>query len=223
VDYPPQDFKSCASAISPSGLREYRLRALKCRLGKPNVPATGGKGCPNSRWLGRIVLVLAQTRGIDGFLGTRGSLMLDVVFLAMFAVLPLLSFAIYLAKRKKYTLHKRLQLAIAGVLLVAVAGFEIDMQFLTDWEDRAEASPFFDPAYKWSCPVGIALIIHLCCSVPTFLLWVIVTVQALRKFPSPPVPGPHSRAHLRLSKPAALGMLLTAATGWVFYWMAFAM
>jgi len=167
--------------------------------------------------------VLAQTRGIDGFLGTRGSLMLDVVFLAMFAVLPLLGFAIYLAKRRQYTLHKRLQLVVAGVLLVAVAAFEIDMQFLTEWEKRAEASPFFDPAAKWSCPVGIALIVHLCFAVPTFLLWIIVTVQALRKFPTPPLPGPHSRAHLRLSKPAALGLLLTAATGWVFYWMAFVM
>lgn len=174
--------------------------------------------------------MLAQIRGIDGFLGTRGSLMLDVVFLAMFAVLPLLGIAIYLAKQRKYTLHKRMQLFIGGVLLVAIVGFEVDMQFLTNWEARAAGepyypapgSPYFDMQNKWSCPVGIALIIHLCCSVPTFLLWVIVTVQALRKFPTPPMPGPHSRAHLRLAKPAALGMLLTAATGWVFYWMAFA-
>ena len=167
------------------------------------------------------MLVLAQSRGFDGFLGTRGSLMLDVVFLAMFAVLPLLAVAIYLAKQRKYALHKRLQLLIAGVLLVAVAGFEIDMQLLTDWESRAEGSPYFDAAHKWSCPVGIALIIHLCCAVPTFALWVIVTVQALRKFPTPPLPGPHSRAHTRLSWPAAIGLVLTAATGWVFYWMAF--
>jgi uncharacterized membrane protein YozB (DUF420 family) len=168
------------------------------------------------------VLLLAQIRGIDGFLGTRGSLMLDVVFLTMFAVLPLLGIGIYLAKRKQYALHKRMQLTIAAILLVAVALFEIDMQFLTDWESRAEGSPYFDPASKWSCPVGIALIVHLCFAVPTFVVWIVVIVQALRHFPSPPLPGPHSRAHLRLSKPAALGLLLTAVTGWIFYVMAFA-
>ena len=41
-------------------------------------------------------LFLAQS---TGFLGTRGSLMLDVVFLAMFAVLPLLALSIYLVKQ----------------------------------------------------------------------------------------------------------------------------
>ena len=169
------------------------------------------------------MLLLAQTRGIDGFLGTRGSLMLDVVFLAMFAVLPLLGIGIYLAMRRQFALHKRLQLAIAAVLLVAVALFEIDMQFLTDWESRAKGSPYFDPGHKWTCPVGIALIVHLCFAVPTFVLWIVVVVQALRHFPSPPAPGSHSRAHVRLSYPAAAGLLFTAVTGWIFYAMAFVM
>ena len=167
------------------------------------------------------MFLLARAHGIDGFLPWRGSLMLDVVFLAMFAVVPLLGVSILLARCKRYDLHKRLQLLTAGVLLVAVLGFEIDMRFFTDWEARAVGSPFFDPAYKWTCPVGLALIVHLCFSIPTFFLWIIVTVQALRQFPSPPVPGNHSRAHLRLSRPAALGMLLTAITGWIFYVMAF--
>ena len=167
------------------------------------------------------MFVLAQVHGLDGFLPARGSFMLDVVFLAMFVVVPLLGLSILAAKRRRYQLHKRLQLLTAGLLLVAVLAFEIDMRFFTDWEARADASPYFDPARKWTSPVGLALIVHLCCSVPTFLLWIVVTVQALRHFPSPPVPGPHSKAHLRLSKPAALGMVLTAITGWIFYVMAF--
>lgn len=167
------------------------------------------------------MFLLAKTPGLDGFLGTRGSLMLDVVFLAMFAVVPLLGVSILLAKRRRYVLHKRLQLVLAAILLTAVLAFEIDMQLFTDWEARAEGSPYFDLARKWTCPVGLALIIHLCFAIPTFVLWIVVTVQALRHFPSPPLPGPHSRAHLRLSKPAAVGMVLTAITGWIFYLMAF--
>src|SRR5436189_3672551 len=101
---------------------------------------------------------VAQT----GFLGTRGSLMLDVVFLAMFAVLPLLAVSIYLVKQKKFSVHKRINLILGVVLLIAVLAFEIDMRFFTNWEDLAEKSPYFDAASKWTSIAGISLIIHLC-------------------------------------------------------------
>ena len=54
----------------------------------------------------------------DGFLGTRASLMLDVVFLAMFVVVPALAWSVYLVKvRRNYGLHKRVQLLLGSVLL----------------------------------------------------------------------------------------------------------
>jgi len=160
--------------------------------------------------------------GIDGFLPFgRGSLMLDVVFLAMFVVTPVLALSLWLVKsRRNYALHKRLQLAMAAVLLVAVLLFEIDIR-VNGWEDRAEPSPYFDPANKFTSPAGIALVVHLAFAVPTLLLWIWVVVQALRKFSAPPKSGPHSRSHARTGWAAAIGMFLTAVTGWLFYWMAF--
>jgi len=89
----------------------------------------------------------------SGFLGTRGSLMLDVVFLAMFAVLPLLALSIYLVKQKKYALHKLINLILGAVLtspevLTQMAMF-VPLQILYEltvwitwyWEqpDRAKA------------------------------------------------------------------------------------
>jgi uncharacterized membrane protein YozB (DUF420 family) len=65
------------------------------------------------------------------------------------------------------------------------------------------------------------LIVHLSFAVPTLVLWTIVVVQALRKFSRPPLPGPHSRWHTRWAMFAAVGMVLTAITGWLFYWLAF--
>lgn len=161
--------------------------------------------------------------GIDGFLPLgRGSVMLDVVFLAMFVVVPALAVSIYLVKsRGNYALHKRLQLVLAAVLLAAVLLFEIDMQFITKWETRAEPSPYFAEANKWTCPAGISLIVHLSFAVPTLLLWIYVVVQALRLFSSPPKPGPHSATHARTGWAASIGMLMTAVTGWIFYWLAF--
>src|SRR5687768_18524747 len=107
--------------------------------------------------------------GLDGFLGTRASLMLDVVFIAMFAVLPVLAWSIAQVKRGHFALHKRVQLALGLVLLVTVVLFEVDIR-LHDWEPRAAGTtespnPYFDPERPWSCPAGIALIIHLCFAV----------------------------------------------------------
>lgn len=170
-----------------------------------------------------LMLPLAQQfPGIDGFLGTRGSVMLDIVFLAMFAVVPLLGFSVYVVKyRRAYDLHKKLQLVMGTVLLLAVAAFEIDMQFLTEWELRAVPSPYFDLNQKWTCPAGLSLLIHLMFAIPTFVLWIVVMVQALRLFAHPPKPGKHSLSHMLWGKLATAGMVGTAVTGWVFYYLAF--
>jgi hypothetical protein len=149
-------------------------------------------------------------------LPTRASIMLDVVFLAMFAVLPLLAWSIYTVRRtRNYALHKRMQLTLGTLLLVAVTLFELDMQFVTDWEEHARSSPYFD---TWVKPV---LWVHLFFAVPTALLWVAVIVRALRRFPNPPGPGPHSREHVFWGWFAAIETMLTAVTGWLFYWLAF--
>lgn len=160
--------------------------------------------------------------GFDGFLGTRGSFMMDIVVLAMFAILPLLAWSVLAARRGQFVLHKRLQVVMGLVLLVAVTAFELDIQYVSKWEERAEPSPFFDGQHAWSCPAGLALMVHLSFAVPTLILWIVVIARALRGFTRPPVPGPHSRVHARWAYPAAIGMAFTSITGWFFYWLAFA-
>jgi putative membrane protein len=169
-----------------------------------------------------MALLADSFPGIGGFIpGSRGSLMLDVVFTAMFVVVPVLAVSIYLVKwRRQYAIHKKLQLVMAAVLLAAVLLFEIDIRFY-GWKERAAPSPYFDADHKWSCPAGISLIVHLCFAVPTLVLWIVVVAAALRNFSRPPAPGLHSRWHARWGMIAAVGMALTAVTGWLFYWMAF--
>jgi uncharacterized membrane protein YozB (DUF420 family) len=164
------------------------------------------------------MLLLAQSDfpGLDGFLGTRGSLMLDVVFAAMFAVVPLMAASIFLVKfRRRWALHKWMQTILGLVLLVAVLAFEIDMR-IHGWEERALPSPYYDGG-----GVHLLLYIHLFFAVPTVALWAYVIVDAWRKFPRPPVPGPHSRRHKFWGWIAAIEMTMTALTGWIFYWVAF--
>ena len=156
---------------------------------------------------------------MDGFLGTRASLMLDVVFLTMFAVVPVMGFSIWQVKyRRRYVLHKRLQLTLAAVLLTAVLAFEIDMRFFTDWQQHAQKSPYFSGQINW---VKVALAVHLCFAVPTTFLWIYVTWHALRYIPIPPGPSGYSAHHIRWARWAAWEMLGTAVTGWLFYYLAF--
>jgi putative membrane protein len=158
--------------------------------------------------------------GIDGFLGTRASIMLDVVSVAMFLVLPALGFSIWQVRyRRRYRLHKALQLCLGAVLLVAVAGFEVDMQLISGWRERAMPSPYWsDSGFN---AVLAALYVHLVFAVSTAGLWVFVIAQALRKIPSPPAPSSYSRRHIFWARLAAIDLALTAATGWVFYGLAF--
>jgi putative membrane protein len=155
---------------------------------------------------------------MDGFLGTRASLMLDVVFLAMFAVIPVMAWSIWQVRRHgRYVLHKRVQLALASVLLVAVLAFEIDMR-INGWQSRALPSPFYLSPVNW---VKVALGIHLFFAIPTAFLWVYVVWHALRNIPNPPQPSEHSARHIRWAWLAAWEMLGTAVTGWIFYYLAF--
>jgi uncharacterized membrane protein YozB (DUF420 family) len=178
------------------------------------------------RWLFRTPewaddhMLLAES-GWNGFLGTRGSFMLDFVFLAMFAVIPVMGWSIYMVKyRQNYVLHKWVQLTLAVVLLLSVAAFEVDMRLSPiKWTERAKPSPYFTPDV-W-CSAKYALVIHLMFAIPTPFLWVYTIVTAFRNFPSPPAPSEYSAKHIKTARLAALGMFFTATTGWCFYWMAF--
>ena len=142
--------------------------------------------------------------------------MLDVVCLAMAGVLALLGLSIFLARRRAlYARHKQVQLLLAAALLLVIGLFEAEMR-LSGWRHRAEASPYYA---TWVFPV---LTVHLVFAVSTAVLWVGVIIAALRKFPRPPRPSSHSATHRWWAWLAAVDMVLTTLTGWLFYWLAFA-
>lgn len=162
--------------------------------------------------------------GFDGFLGTRATFMLDLVFLAMFLVVPVMAWSIYQVKyRQRYLLHKRMQQAIGAVLLLVVVVFEIDIR-LYGWKERAADSPYFNGDWNelWAAGwVNWSLWIHLIFAVSTTFVWVYTIVQAQRKIPHPPGPCEYSARHKFWGTLAAADLALTAFTGWIFYWLAF--
>lgn len=155
--------------------------------------------------------------GFDGFLGTDASFALDFLVVAMLVVVVVLGWSIYEVRyRRRYERHKWAQIVLAVVLLAAVIVFEIDIR-IHGWEERAAGAV----GGKAPTSVWYALYLHLAFAISTVILWPIVTIRALRNFPDPPAPAAHSRWHIFWARVAAIDMVLTASTGWLFYWMAF--
>ncbi len=158
---------------------------------------------------------------VHGFLPTRGSWMLDMVTVAMVLIVALMLFSIWLVKsRKQYRAHRTIQISLALILVVALIVFEVDVRFFTDWRQLAVPSPYYESGL-----VSTVLLIHLLFAIPTPFIWGAVIVLALKRFQvingKAQFVNDHAPWHRTWAKVAAGMMILTAVTGWVFYWMAF--
>lgn len=158
----------------------------------------------------------------DGFLGYNASFMLDVVVCALLLVAPALLYSVYEVKfRRHYVRHRNLQVTLGAVLLVTVVAFEVDLQIVHNgWESIVTAAR---PTLSEADLVRIrgVLWIHLVFAISTPLLWIVTLTLAWKRFPSPPAPSAHSRLHKTLGWISTGDLLLTSATGLLFYYVAF--
>ena len=154
----------------------------------------------------------------QGFLPFRASFVLDFIFVAMFAICIVLIVSIFLVRGKGFGSHRKIQLGLSVLLLVAIIIFEVDIRFFSDWRSMATPSRF----YK-SGAVDMMLWIHLFFAIPTPFVWGWVVYRAIKRFPTPPQPNEHSPEHKFWGWVATVMMFATAITGCTFYWMAFAM
>lgn len=153
---------------------------------------------------------------LAGFIpGSRGTFMMDVVVTAMVALVPLLTWSVYLAHGpRNFSTHKRLQQSMGLVLLLTVIAFEVEVR-LSGWRQHAVTSPYYETS------LFPLLYVHLFFAVGTFSLWILTLGLAMRKIPDPPAPSAHSQWHRRLGKLTVMGTYCTSVTGWTFYYMAF--
>jgi hypothetical protein len=157
----------------------------------------------------------------QGFLGYHATFMLDVVVCALVLLVPALATSIYLVKfRRQYAWHRRLQLTLAAVLLLAVAAFEVDIRLHRGWENIVkEARPEMAvESFEFARKV---LYVHLIFAITTPLLWIATIALALPRFGNPPSPSRHSPVHKLLGWCSAADLALTSVTGLLFYYFAF--
>ena len=156
-----------------------------------------------------------------GFLGYSSTFMLDFVVTALVLIVPALLTSVYLVKvRRNYVAHRNLQLVLAGVLLVAVVAFEVDIRVHGGWRAIVGTRT---PALSVEqlAAVKQILSVHLVFAISTPLLWGTTIALALKRMTKPPAPCEHSRLHKALGWLSVIDLVLTSATGLLFYYRAF--
>jgi hypothetical protein len=155
-----------------------------------------------------------------GFLGYRSTFMLDFVVTALVLIVPVLLVSLYLVKVKRnYAAHKTLQLILAAVLVVAVIAFEIDIRAHGGWREIVTSARTLSDEQLET--VRQTLNVHLVFAISTPLLWGVTIALALKRIPQPPAPCEHSRLHKTLGWLSVIDLVLTSATGLLFYYRAF--
>ena len=149
----------------------------------------------------------------EGFLGYNTSLMLDVVVVALVVVVPVLVVSLCQVRlKRRFGTHKRLQLLLGIVLLIAVSLFEIDMRLQGGFDEISEND---------TDAMRALLGVHLFFAISTVALWTITIVLAMKRFSNPPEPGDHSRLHRRLGWLSTLDITATSITGLLVYYFGF--
>lgn len=152
----------------------------------------------------------------QGFVpGSRGTLMIDAIAIAMAVLVPFLTWALALARwQGDFQKHKKVQIGISSGLGLIIVLFEIDVR-LHDWVELARPSPYFATLLF---PVFYG---HLFCAISATILWSLTLTTALRRFSKPPRPNSFSAIHKQLGYATAFFMYTTALTGTLFFYLAF--
>lgn len=150
-----------------------------------------------------------------GFLGNRGDLLMDTVVIAIVVTPLLFLWAVRLARRGQYARHRNLQTGLLGTLLVAVILFEVDIRVSGGTQAFMADSPYLGSALlTW------LLRVHVVVAVLTFLVWLVLVVQAWRARMDLN-PRLFSGTHRRFGYGVFGGTVFTAATGVWLYWLGF--
>ncbi|MEH6549211.1 MAG: DUF420 domain-containing protein [Pseudomonadales bacterium] len=152
----------------------------------------------------------------QGFLGTRGDILMDIVVLSFFLILPALVISWRWARQKQLNQHRSLQIAIASVLAVAVLLFEIDL--------KVSGGIFVltkDSSYAGTALLNFLIYSHTLVAITTTLVWVILVFLSLKKFDKPPTPNAFSRTHRIMGRTGMICMMATGLSSFPLYYYGF--
>ncbi len=153
-----------------------------------------------------------------GFLGTRADLLMDIVILALVAVVPIVVYNWRLARQRRYAQHKSLQITLALLLGAVVALFEYNLRLQGGIFAATAAS-----SYAGTATLNFWIWFHTFFAITTIFIWAGLIVLSIRRFPKPPAPGPFSTTHRLWGRLGMTWMLVTGVTAIPLYIYGFAL
>jgi putative membrane protein len=149
-----------------------------------------------------------------GFLGTSAPFYMDLVTL-YFAILPLLmGSAIFVAVKKRYELHYKMQLSIFVLTLLIVGVFEVGVRISGGF------SAFMEQSNANTTFMIIFLLIHILIALATVVLYSILIYSAIKQFRLKS--APIVKSHKKLGMIVFFGMSITSFMGVMIYYLLFA-
>jgi putative membrane protein len=109
----------------------------------------------------------------QGFLGTRGDILMDAVLVAIVLTPFFFLWAVRLARTGRYKAHRNLQTCLLTVLLAAVVLFEVDIRLSGGTAAFLKGSP-----YAGTSLLTWLLRTHVVVAVLSFALWASLVVLA---------------------------------------------
>ncbi|PCJ58985.1 MAG: hypothetical protein COA79_11540 [Planctomycetota bacterium] len=156
---------------------------------------------------------------MDGFLPYKATFMLDMVVLALLAVVPILLYGIWLAKKKEYSSHAKVMTSLGLIVLFVVILFELSMIYHGGIEKIMENA---ERSHAHTNNFLILKYIHIFFSTSTCFIWFLTIYQAIKRFGiKDPKPNDYSKRHKTLAIIGILDIFCVAITGLLVYYFAF--
>lgn len=143
---------------------------------------------------------------------------IDIVNVSFLIITPIIIWSWLRARNGAYTLHRNVQISLFLVLLVVVYLFEMDLRSLGGIFKAVEQSRYAGTAW-----LNGLIHFHSFCAESTSVIWILLLIVSLIKFPRPPKPNAFSRWHIIFGRIGMIDMLLSAVTGVILYFAGFVM
>ena len=141
----------------------------------------------------------------QGFLGTRGDILMDLVVLSFIVILPILVISWRAARAGNFSRHRAIQLTLVLLLAVAVGLFEVDLKMSGGIFELTSGS-----RYAGSTLLNSLIYGHTAVAIGSVLVWLPLLVLSLRRFPNPPASNAFGPTHRVWGR---VGMMLMMASG----------
>ncbi len=148
-----------------------------------------------------------------GFLGTKALMYMDIITI-YFGLLPfLMASAIYMAIKKRYKLHYKMQLSIFALTLIIVIIFEVGVRISGGFSAFMEES---NASYTYML---MFLVIHVLGAILSVVLYSILIYSSTQQYIFKK--EPFASNHKRMGQVVFFGMTITSIMGILIYYFLF--